>query len=678
MAQESLNVREGIAGGLSGVRSDMFRKGDVRQTIIFSFAAIPMGVIGAVCAWLLYHLISIITGFAFYGRLILKTPVYPPTSGLGIRALIIPVAGALVVGVMARYGTDRIRGHGIPEAMEAVLAKESRISLKVAIFKPISAAFAVGSGGPFGAEGPIIQTGGAIGSLIGQAFHLTSNERRILLACGAAAGMVGIFNTPMAAVALALELLLFEFRARSLVPVIIASAVAAGCRTFLLGSAVMFHVSVPVTLGSAVNLFWLVPLGVIVGVCAVIMSKSLNWIEEYFDHLHVSLLVKPAMGAVVLGLIALVEPRVLGMGYTIITNILDGAYSNPTVALLAVGKAVALVFSLGAGTSGGLLAPMLMVGAGLGVGYGRALNGLIPGIGLSPSMCGVVSMSALFASAARAPLTSFIFAFELTGDSHTIVPLMIGCMVADLTSRALMSESVMTERLVRRGLRITQNLEINHLDTLSVRSVMRPPVAALTASMTLADALRLLNGTQLLPMLATVGASETTTQNGHTSSGAADDGAGGGPNGATESGGSSGARHAGAEDSPGNSPGDAMWPRSQWTFPVLDDDGTLVGIISRGDLLSAAEDPAHLTQPVSAFATPDPQVTTPDELMVDALERLAAGDFAMLPVVSDDGEQRVVGAFSRSDAVRARRVVEERAARRVRYFGGQRKVVVRR
>ena len=607
-----------------------------------------MGIIGAVCAWLLYHLINIITGLLFYGKLEFQTPIYPPSSGLGIKALIIPVAGALIVGVMARYGTDRIRGHGIPEAMEAVLAKESRINLKVAIFKPISAAIAVGSGGPFGAEGPIIQTGGAIGSLIGQTFHLTSNERRILLACGAAAGMVGIFNTPMAAVALALELLLFEFRARSLVPVVIASGVAAACRTFLLGSKVMFNVQVPVTLGSPVNLFWLVPLGIIVGIAAVIMSKSLNWIEEYFDHLPITLLVKPAMGAVVLGIVAMFEPRVLGMGYTVITNILDGVYNNPTVALLAIGKAVALVFSLGAGTSGGLLAPMLMVGAGLGVGYGRALNGAGIGIGLSPSMCGVVSMSALFASAARAPLTSFLFAFELTGNSHAIVPLMIGCMVADLTTRALMSESVMTERLVRRGLKITQDMEPNQLATLAVRAVMSAPVAALTASMTVADALRLLASAPASPAAVEVGVKHSSTANG--------------------SKGSNGSHGLAASDDGGG----VSWPRTQWTFPVVDDTGELVGIVSRGDLLDAAGDEAKLTQPLSAIATSDPVVATPEEPMVDALARLVAGDFALLPVVEKPGSRHIVGAFSRSAALRASQALEERIGRRERYIGGKR------
>ncbi len=647
--QESFQVREGIAGGLSGVRGDPARQGDIRQTIIFSFAAIPMGVIGALAAWLLYHLINIFTGFAFYGRLMLQTPVYPPDHGLGVRALIIPVVGALLVGVMARYGTDRIRGHGIPEAMEAVLTQGSKISARVAIFKPISAAIAVGSGGPFGAEGPIIQTGGAIGSLIGQALHLSANERRILLACGAAAGMVGIFNTPMAAVALALELLLFEFRARSLVPVIIASAVAAACRTYLLGSAVMFHVSVPVTLGAPTNLLWLAPLGVLIGVCAVIISKSLYRIEEFFDHLPVSIIFKPALGAVVLGLVALVEPRVLGMGYTIITNILDGRYSNPTVALLAIGKAVALVFSLGAGTSGGLLAPLLLVGAGVGVGYGRALNAVIPGVGLSPSLCGIVAMSGLFGSAARAPLTSFLFAFELTGNVHAIVPLMIGCMAADLTARALMRESVMTERLARRGLRVSQDLEANQFTTLPVRLVMRPPVAALSANLPLADALRLLAGAPPLQGLG-VATRERAERNGHA------------PAAATVA--ESIAEGGAADDSPGSAP--SGLPRQQWTFPLVDEAGALVGIVSRGDLLDAAEDTERLTQPISALSARELVSARPEEPLSDALARLVAGDYAMLPVVSEDGSRRIVGAISRSDAVRARDHLAARDAARER------------
>jgi CBS domain-containing protein len=282
------------------------------------------------------------------------------------------------------------------------------------------------------------------------------------------------------------------------------------------------------------------------------------------------------------------------------------------------------------------------------VGYGRAINGIFPGVGLSPSMCGIVAMSGLFGSAARAPLTSFLFAFELTGNAHAIVPLMVGCMAADLTARALMSESVMTERLARRGLRISQDLEANQFATLPVRLVMRPPVAALSARMTLADALRLLAGAPTLTPVG-VAAPGVTGQNGHAPPHATSDETGGAADGGSV----------------------VTWRRQQWTFPITDEDGALVGIVSRGELLDAAEDPAHLTQPVSAFATRDPQVTTPEEALGDALERLAIGDFAMLPVVSDDGSRRIVGAISRSDAVRARGIVSERQARRVRYFGGR-------
>ncbi|HEX8731821.1 MAG TPA: chloride channel protein [Ktedonobacterales bacterium] len=624
------------------------RQRDVRQIIIFSLAAVPMGVIGAVTAWLLYHLIMIITGLAFYGEFTLKTPIYPPTGGHSFLFFVIPVVGALIVGVMARYGSDRIRGHGIPEAMEAVVTQGSKISGRVAIFKPISAAIAVGSGGPFGAEGPIIQTGGAIGSLIGQALHLSAKERRILLACGAAAGMVGIFNTPLAAVAIALELLLFEFRARSLVPVVIASATAAACRTFLLGSHVMFHVSVPVTLGSPANLGWLAPLGVIVGVCAVLISKALYQIEEFFDNLHVSLIFKPAMGAAVLGLVAMIEPRVLGMGYTVITNVLDGKYNNPTVAILAIGKAVALVFSLGAGTSGGLLAPMLLIGAGIGVGYGRALGALIPGLTLSPAMCGIVAMSGLFSAAARAPLTSFLFAYELTGQSQAIVPLMIGCMVAEVTARALMRESVMTERLSRRGVRISQDLEADHLAGQPVREIMRPSVAALLASLPLADALRMLAGA---PSLTRLGVAT------HDAAHEIDPGYV--------------AEHANEQDGQNlasETAGEAvaLVPRHQWTFPVVNEAGSLVGIVTRGELLDAAEDPARLTQPVSDFAKTDVRVALPNEPIGVALERLAAGDYGMLPVVSDDGKRQVIGAISRSDAIRLRSQSEEDGGREAR------------
>ena len=599
MATETAPARVASASGtpVRGSAPSYFSS-DIWRTIIFTLAAIPMGVISAVVAWALYHLIMIFTGLAFYGVFTLKTPVYPPTEGLGIKALIIPVAGALIVGLMARYGTDRIRGHGIPEAMEAVLTQGSRISAKVAIFKPISAAIAVGTGGPFGAEGPIIQTGGAIGSLIGQAFNLTSTERRILLACGAAAGMVGIFNTPMAAVALTLELLLFEFRIRSLAPVIVAAAVAAACRPLLLGGAVMFHVTAPITYSSPVSLVWLAPLGVLVGIAAAILSTSFFVIEEFFEKLRISMIFKPALGAVVLGLAAMAEPRVLGMGYTIITNTLNGDYSSPTLFLLAVGKSVALVFSLGAGTSGGLLAPMLLIGAALGTGYGRGIALIAPGMALSPALCGIVAMSGIFSAAARAPLTSFLFAFELTGNYHAVVPLMIGCMFAELTTRSLNRESIMTGRLVQRGLRTPQHLEPNPLIALHVSDVMSHVTATVIADLPLIEVVR--------------GITHKSTQ------------------------------------------------PFRWALPVVTADGILVGMTTRGELLKAAEDDENHVRPARDFASSTVVTTTPDEALSDATERMVDGDYGLLPVVSPDGQGRLVGILTRGDILRADR---ERRAR---------------
>ena len=638
------NTREEATSG------DARDREEIRQLVIFSCFAVAMGILGAVSAWLLYHLINIFTGFAYFHRFTTKSPLYPPAHGLGIMALIIPIIGGLLVGVMAKYGTDRIRGHGIPEAMEAVLKNKSRVGVRVAIFKPISAAIAVGSGGPFGAEGPIIQTGGALGSLIGQTMKMTAKERRILLACGGAAGMVGIFNTPIAGVALALELLLFEFRARSLVPVIIASAVSAACRTLLLGSAPMFNIGTFPGIGGPLDLLWFVPLGIIVGVGSVIISKLLYTIEEFFDHLNVDLLFKPALGAVVLGLVALFQPRVLGMGYTYITDVLRNQYSATTLISLGVGKTIALVASLGAGTSGGLLAPMLLIGATLGSGYGRGIHALVPAAGINPGICAIVAMSSLFSAAARAPLTSFIFAFELTGDYHAILPLMIGCMIADIVSRSLSRESVMTERLVRRGLRVDQGYETRLLNFLNVGEVMTRAMDTLAERTPLRVAVKALLGEPMaISLLHVYGmqAGATATLNGATN-GHAVTGANG------DTGFTSVPDTSGADDDHGEIC--ALGLRAHWAFPIVDAEGKLSGMVTRGELLSAANDPARLEQPVSDFATKRVVVCYSDESLDTALMRMLAGDYQLMPVVERADPRTLLGVLSRQDILRAWRL----------------------
>ena len=621
------------------------RHEESRRLIIFSALGALMGIIGAVAAWALYHLIMIFTGIAFYHTFSLQTPLYPPTENIGVAAIIVPVIGGLIVGVMAKYGSDRIKGHGIPEAMEAVLRHKARVSPRIAIFKPISAAIAVGTGGPFGAEGPIIQTGGAIGSLIGQSMRMTTAERRTLLACGGAAGMVGIFNTPIAGVALALELLLFEFRARSLVPVIIASAVAAACRTALLGGNVMFAIGKTPGIGGPLDVLWFVPLGIIVGLGAVIFSKGLTWVEEFFERLSINPILKPAIGALILGIIAFFQPLVLGMGYPTITKILENGFGNGTLIGLALGKAVALIASLGSGTSGGLLAPMLLVGAGIGSIYGRGITSLFPAVGINPAICGVVAMSGLFSAAARAPLTSFVFAFEMTGDYKAIVPLMIGCMIADIVARSLTSESVMTERLVKRGLRIDQGYEPNLLGMVSVSDVMTKAVDTLRARTPLPVALRGLLGEPLAHSL-------VKFYGGTIPGDAVVAVASAPPNGASN-GASNGA---GAEPQTGDDEGEvcAVGLHQRWMFPVVDDRGVLIGVITRGDLLTAAGQHEQHGDTVGDLATKDIIVTYPDESLQTAVTRMLAHDFAALPVVDRQHPDRLVGVLGRSDVLRAR------------------------
>ncbi|HEV2404373.1 MAG TPA: chloride channel protein, partial [Ktedonobacterales bacterium] len=399
-------------------------------------------------------------------------------------------------------------------------------------------------------------------------------------------------------------------------------------------------------IGGPLDLLWFVPLGIIVGVGSVIISKLLYTIEEFFDHLNVDLLFKPALGAVVLGLVALFQPRVLGMGYTYITDVLRNQYSGTTLISLGVGKTIALVASLGAGTSGGLLAPMLLIGATLGSGYGRGVHALVPAAGISPGICAIVAMSSLFSAAARAPLTSFIFAFELTGDYHAILPLMIGCMIADIVSRSLSRESVMTERLVRRGLRVDQGYETRLLNFLNVGEVMTRAMDTLAERTPLRVAVKALLGEpmamsllQVYGIQAGVTSALTGATNGHAGS-------------------SVGVGFTSLLDASDDATGEvcALGLRAHWAFPVVDADGKLSGIVTRGELLTAANDPARLEQPVSEFANKRVVVCYRDESLDTALMRMLAGDYQLMPVVERDDPRALLGVLSRQDILRAWRL----------------------
>src|SRR6476620_9826152 len=452
-----------------------------RMVLIWVLAA-GIGLLAGLVAFVLYKLIGLVTNIVFYHRFVADF-TSARHNQLGLWAILMPVIGGIIVGFMAKYGTPKIKGHGIPEAMEAVLVNRSRIQPRVAILKPLSAAIAIGTGGPFGAEGPIIQTGGAIGSLIGQVLHTTASERKVLLASGAAAGMSATFNTPIAGVILAIELLLFEFKSRSFIPLVIASTLATAVHMQTLGTGPMFTVAqVDFAIPRALP-FYLV-LGVICGLAAVGFSKLLYWVEDLFDKLPVDELWWPAIGALGLGIIGYFVPRVLGVGYDTISDILNGQLALKLLLVVMIAKAIALVISLGSGTSGGLLAPMFMSSAALGGAFAMGANAVFPSAGLAPGAFALVAMGAVFGAASRATFSFIIFAFEITRDYNSVLPLMLVSVIADGIGLLLMpGGSIMTEKLERRGLRIHQDYEPDVQQQVRVFETMDPDVPTLPAQM---------------------------------------------------------------------------------------------------------------------------------------------------------------------------------------------------
>ncbi len=453
-------------------RSDKTKPSGFRSSYI-SLLAAAIGVLAGLIAYSFYHLIGLFTNLFFFHRLSFQFSS-PYNNHIGAWVILVPVVGGLIIGVLAKYGTPKIRGHGIPEAIEAVLTEQSRISLRVAILKPISAALAIGTGGPFGAEGPIIQTGGAVGSLIGQILPVTASERRTLLACGASAGMAATFSTPISGAILALELLVFEFKARSLIPIIIASGIATAAHYVLMGTGPLFPMK-PVNFGIPTKIPFYLTLGIICGFTAWVFSRSLYGVEDWFENLPIDRLWWPAIGALALGIIGYFVPRVFGVGYDTITGILNGQFALKFLILIAVFKSLALILSLGSGTSGGLLAPMFMSSAAMGAVYAVLMNHLFPSVHLEPAAYALTAMGAVFGAAARSPFAFMIFPFEITHNYASIIPLMLVGAVADGVARAIMPNSIMTEKLARRGMQIPQSgFESDVLHHISVAEVMEP------------------------------------------------------------------------------------------------------------------------------------------------------------------------------------------------------------
>src|SRR6185437_8804651 len=406
--------------------------------------ALLIGFIGGLVAQGLLELIYLFTNIFFYGKFSFAN-ISPAHNHLGLWVILIPPIGGLVVGIMVHYWEPTLKGHGIPEAMEAVLFGHSRMRLRVAFLKPLATAFAIGTGGPFGAEGPIIQTGAAIGSLFGQAVGLTPYYRRVLLAAGAAAGMAATFTAPLAGILVAIELLLFEFRARSFIPVAFAAAVATGVRIHFAGWTPLFPM--PAFKLTNMNELWLFALmGILMGMVGIAMIRVLFWLEEFFDHLPIkrALVWSPVIGAFALGIIGYFYPQVFGTGYDTIRGMLNDRLTVGSLLGISIAKFWALTISLGSGTTGGVFAPSLIVGGGLGAVYSMAWHHFFPHFVSDPAFYALVAMAAVFAGIARAPFTSIVFLFELSHNPNSLLPLIVCVMVADGFVRLFNPDSIMT------------------------------------------------------------------------------------------------------------------------------------------------------------------------------------------------------------------------------------------
>jgi CIC family chloride channel protein len=577
------------------------QKGAVYRLEIISLLAALVGILAGLIAYILYDLIGLITNLAYYHEWSFHFRS-PEHTQLGLWIIVTPVIGGIIIGFMAKYGSEKIKGHGIPEAMEAVLTSRSRIEAKVAILKPLSAAIAIGTGGPFGAEGPIIQTGGAFGSLVGQLISTTASERKVLLACGAGAGMAATFNTPVAGVILAIELLLFEFRARSFIPLVIACTLATSVRAVLLGQRSMFSVA-NVNFDALHGLPFYLILGVLSGFVAVGFTKLLYWVEDRFDDLPIDDLWHPAIGALGLGIIGYFVPRVLGVGYDTISDILNNNLALKLLILIAVFKTLALVISLGSGTSGGLLAPMFMSSAAVGGVFAMTMNLVFPSAHLSPGAYALVAMAAVFGSASRATFAFIVFAFEITHDYNAILPLMLASVIADMIALRYLPSSIMTEKLARRGLRVPGEFEVGVMQLVRVGEVMRTDVNSIPPEMTVAE------------LAAKMGRGE---------------------------------------------------PKYNLTqgLPIVGDGERLLGVVTQGDLLRALEDDSRGAITVLDAGSSKPIVAYADEFVHDAMLRMLENNIGRLPVVTREDPQKMVGYFNRASVLDAwTRHVEEEGLR---------------
>jgi CIC family chloride channel protein len=564
------------------------------RVLPISALAIAIGVLCAYVALALLRLIGLFTNIFYYGQWGTKL-ISPAGNHLGWYSVLVPVGGGLIVGLMARYGSERIRGHGIPEAIEAILINGSRVEPKVAILKPISSAIAIGSGGPFGAEGPIIMTGGAFGSMIAQLFHLTNAERKTLLVAGAAGGMSATFAAPVASVLLAVELLLFEWKPRSLVPVALASVVADVMRRYILGYGPMFPVPPHALHIGLESLLGCVIVGLFAGCLSALLTLSIYKVEDGFQKLPIHWMWWPVLGGLAVGLGGMIFPQALGVGYDTIGAMLQGAVTTKVILGVLLVKWFIWAVSLGSGTSGGVLAPLLMMGGALG-----GLEAMfLPAEGAG--FWALVSMGATLGGTMRAPFTSIVFAFELTHDANILLPLLIASMMSYAFTVLTLKRSILTEKVARRGYHLSSEYAVDPLEILFARDVMRTKVAVLPASNSLSEFQKALTDHR----------------------------------------------------------------QSQRLLPVVDGDGVLAGVMTRGDIYKVLHqaDEAMLRRPLRDLVRRETVEALPDEPLRSVVYRMVEKRVTRMPVVDAD-TRKFLGLIALEDLLKARaRHLEEEKRR---------------
>lgn len=444
---------------------------DKKRIFTISALAVLIALCISFIAKFLVYIIDLFTNISFYGNFSIE-PSSPAKNTYGLFVIVIPAIGGLIVGLMAFYGSKAIRGHGIPEAMEQILTNQSKIKPSIIFLKPLSAAISIGTGGPFGAEGPIIATGGALGSTLGQLLKITDNERKILLAAGATAGMAAIFGSPIAGIFLAIELLLFEFSPRSVIPVAMACITGAAGHHLLFKAGVVFPLKSTIESVSNSALGFYGILGVVIGFISILVTKIVYLIEDGFEMLPIHWAWWPAIGGLAVGIVGYFAPRTLGVGYYNIIDILSGTMSIHILLSLCILKFISWAISLGSGTSGGTLAPLLIIGGATGALLGSLIIYWVPVSGITLPLAALVGMSAMFAGSSRAFLTSIIFALETTGQSNALLPLLATCTTAYFVSYFLMENTIMTEKIARRGVKIPHSYEPDVLEKLTVEQVL--------------------------------------------------------------------------------------------------------------------------------------------------------------------------------------------------------------